>query len=69
MPQFADVRDIIALVGAYRGARSAALVLNECGVADPLATEVDEIVCVVSATKEHSQALRLNGVPNLGGDP
>lgn len=56
MPQFADVRDVIAAVGRLDGARSAALALNERGIADALATDVDEIVCVVSATEAHSQA-------------
>lgn len=56
MPQFADVRDMIEAIAALDGARSAALALNERGAADALATEVDEIVCVVSATEEHSQA-------------
>lgn len=56
MPQFADIGAVIAAVGALPGARAAALVLNERGLADVLATDLDEIVCVVSATEEHSQA-------------
>lgn len=56
MPQFADLRDLLDTVGALDGAASAALTLNERGVADALATTVDEIVCVVSATEEHSRA-------------
>ncbi|HRE20519.1 MAG TPA: hydroxymethylglutaryl-CoA lyase [Rhabdaerophilum sp.] len=56
MPQFADLRELIAASGTLPGARSAALALNERGGSDALATEVDEIVCVVSATEEHSQA-------------
>lgn len=56
MPQFADVRDLIAAVSALDGARSAALALNERGAEDAVATDVDEIVCVVSATEAHSQA-------------
>ena len=56
MPQFADLRELIAASGMLPGARSAALALNERGGGDALATDVDEIVCVVSATEEHSQA-------------
>jgi hydroxymethylglutaryl-CoA lyase len=56
MPQFADVRLMIEAVSDLDGARSAALALNERGAADAFETEVDEIVCVVSATEEHSQA-------------
>lgn len=56
MPQFADVREMIAAVAAVEGAFSAALALNERGADDALATAVDEVVCVVSATEEHSQA-------------
>ncbi len=56
MPQFADVRDLIDLVAGLPGAFSAALALNERGGSDALATPLDEIVCVVSATEEHSQA-------------
>jgi hydroxymethylglutaryl-CoA lyase len=56
MPQFADVRDLIDVVANLDGAHSAALALNERGASDSLDTTVDEIVCVVSATEEHSQA-------------
>lgn len=56
MPQFSDVRDMIAAVGKLPAAKSAALALNERGAADALATTVDEVVCVVSATEAHSQA-------------
>jgi hydroxymethylglutaryl-CoA lyase len=56
MPQFADVTQMIEAVSGLDGARSAALALNERGAADAFETEVDEIVCVVSATEEHSQA-------------
>jgi hydroxymethylglutaryl-CoA lyase len=56
MPQFADVRELVDAVSRLEGARSAALALNERGVADAFETEVDEIVCVISATEEHSQA-------------
>jgi hydroxymethylglutaryl-CoA lyase len=54
-PQFADVREL-ASEARRRGAFSAALALNERGAEDALASDVDEIVCVVSATEEHSQA-------------
>ncbi len=56
MPQFADVAAVIDAVSELDGARSAALAMNERGAADALGTAVDEIVCVVSATEEHSQA-------------
>ncbi|MBS3651777.1 hydroxymethylglutaryl-CoA lyase [Pseudaminobacter sp. 19-2017] len=56
MPQFADVREMIETVEALPSAFSMALALNERGAADALATGVNEIVCVVSATEEHSQA-------------
>ncbi|UUP18320.1 hydroxymethylglutaryl-CoA lyase [Nitratireductor thuwali] len=56
MPQFADVVAMIDAVAALGGGYSAALALNERGATDALETHVDEIVCVVSATEEHSQA-------------
>lgn len=56
MPQFADVRMLIDAVAGLEGARSSALTLNERGIDDALTTPVDEIVCVVSATEQHSQA-------------
>ncbi|MCR4268902.1 hydroxymethylglutaryl-CoA lyase [Nitratireductor sp. ZSWI3] len=56
MPQFADIREIIEAASQLDGARSAALALNERGAADAFDTKVDEVVCVVSATEEHSQA-------------
>jgi hydroxymethylglutaryl-CoA lyase len=55
-PQFADVREIVATVTALPGAHGIALVLNERGVNDALASGVAEIASVVSATEEHSQA-------------
>ncbi len=55
-PQFADVSELIAVVGALPGAVSSALVLNERGIADALKTPVDEIVIPVSATEAHSLA-------------
>ena len=56
MPQFADVRDMIDAVTQLEGAFSSALTLNERAIRDAVETPVDEIVCVVSATEEHSQA-------------
>ena len=54
--QFADVRDIVAAVAALPGAHGIALVLNERGANEALASGVAEIASVVSATEEHSQA-------------
>ncbi len=56
MPQFADIRDLIAAVQHHPMGHAAALALNERGAADAAATPVEEIVCVLSATEEHSQA-------------
>jgi hydroxymethylglutaryl-CoA lyase len=55
-PQFADVRDIVQTVAGLPGAHGIALVLNERGANEALASEVPEIASVVSATEEHSQA-------------
>ncbi|MCT8974702.1 hydroxymethylglutaryl-CoA lyase [Microbaculum marinisediminis] len=55
-PQFADVGALIEQIDGLEGASSAALALNERGASDALETPLDEIVCVVSATEEHSQA-------------
>ena len=55
MPQFADVREDRD-GGALPGAHSAALALNERGADRRRGPALDEIVCVVSATEEHSQA-------------
>ena len=55
MPQFADVRQVINVCHEL-GVHSAALVLNMRGVVDALETNVSELVTVVSATEEHSQA-------------
>src|SRR5262252_8408282 len=55
-PQFADVRAIVAAVAALPGAHGIALVLNERGANEALASGVAEIASVVSATEEHSQA-------------
>ncbi|RMF33375.1 MAG: hydroxymethylglutaryl-CoA lyase [Alphaproteobacteria bacterium] len=56
MPQFADIRELIAEAARLPGAHSAALALNERGLRDALETGPGEIVCVVSATEAHSQA-------------
>jgi hydroxymethylglutaryl-CoA lyase len=55
-PQFADVREIVQTVGGLPGAHGIALVLNERGANEALASGVPEIASVVSATEEHSQA-------------
>jgi hydroxymethylglutaryl-CoA lyase len=55
-PQFADVRDIVQTVATLPGAHGVALVLNERGVNEALASGVAEIASVVSATEEHSHA-------------
>ena len=55
-PQFADVREIVQTVAALPGAHGIALVLNERGANEALASRVPEIASVVSATEEHSQA-------------
>ena len=55
MPQFADVRALIAET-ARLGGFSSALALNERGAKDASGARVDEIINVISATEEHSQA-------------
>src|SRR5690606_34392892 len=55
-PQFADLDNLIDTVARLDGASSAALALNERGAEEAMGTAVDEVVCVVSATEEHSQA-------------
>jgi len=55
-PQFVDVRDVVSTVGALPGAHGIALVLNERGANEALASGVAEIGSVVSATEEHRQA-------------
>jgi hydroxymethylglutaryl-CoA lyase len=55
-PQFADVREMVRAVAALPGAHGIALVLNERGVNDALASGVAEIASVVSVTEQHSQA-------------
>ena len=55
MPQFADVREVIDACKDL-DVHSAALALNDHGAEDAVQTPVGEIVTVVSATEEHSQA-------------
>ena len=55
-PQFVDVREIVKTVAGLPGAHGIALVLNERGANEALASGVAEIATVVSATEEHSQA-------------
>jgi hydroxymethylglutaryl-CoA lyase len=55
-PQFADVREVLRTLAALPGAHGVALVLNERGANEALASGVAEIATVVSATEEHSQA-------------
>ncbi len=55
-PQFADVLGVIGAVEALPGAHGIALVLNDRGARDAVASGVPEIGCVVSATEEHSLA-------------
>jgi hydroxymethylglutaryl-CoA lyase len=55
-PQFVDVREVVAAVGSLPGAHGIALLLNERGANEAMASGVAEIGTVVSATEEHSQA-------------
>jgi hydroxymethylglutaryl-CoA lyase len=55
-PQFADVCEVIGAVAALPDAHGIALVLNERGVNEALASGVAEVATVVSATEEHSHA-------------
>jgi hydroxymethylglutaryl-CoA lyase len=55
-PHFADVREVIAAVEALPGAFGLALALNQRGATDALATPVDEITCVLSATEANNMA-------------
>lgn len=54
-PQFGDILEAIETARTL-GVHSAALALNERGAEDGMASGVSEVVCVVSATEEHSQA-------------
>lgn len=55
-PQFADLPALLDAAAALPGLHAAALVLNERGLETALTIPLQEIVCVVSATEEHSQA-------------
>lgn len=55
MPQFADLSEIITRCSDL-GVHFAALALNDRGIEDAVRTKVGEIVNVVSASEEHSQA-------------
>ncbi|SPF81737.1 hydroxymethylglutaryl-CoA lyase [Pseudoprimorskyibacter insulae] len=55
VPRFADVRDVIDEVAA-QGAHGVALALNQRGATDALATGVDEITVVISASAAHNEA-------------
>lgn len=55
MPQFADLSEIITCCSDL-GVHFAALALNDRGIEDAVRTKVGEIVNVVSASEEHSQA-------------
>ncbi|WP_417722924.1 hydroxymethylglutaryl-CoA lyase [Salipiger sp.] len=54
-PQFADIGAMIA-AATRLDLHSAGLTLNERGADAALATEIREMVCVVSATEAHSEA-------------
>lgn len=55
-PQFADVREVLAAAKALPGTHTIALTLNARGIADALATEVDEVQVVISASEAHNLA-------------
>ena len=55
-PQFADTGNLVVATGRIPGARSAVLAINERGVEDAFNSGANEILLVVSATEEHSQA-------------
>lgn len=54
--QFADLPALLDAAAAMPGLFSAALTLNERGIENAIASPVDELVCVVSASEAHSQA-------------
>lgn len=56
VPRFADVRDVIDAVAGHDGAHGVALALNQRGATDALATSVDEITVVISASQAHNEA-------------
>lgn len=55
-PQFADLDRLLDAAAGMPGLFSAALTLNERGIENALASPVDELVCVVSASEAHSLA-------------
>lgn len=55
-PQFADTEELIAHVRSKAAAASSALVLNHVGGTRALESNVDEIICVVSASEAHNMA-------------
>lgn len=55
-PQFGDVREVINEVNLHKGAHGIALALNERGATDALATDVQEITLVISASQKHNEA-------------
>ncbi|WP_339633334.1 hypothetical protein [uncultured Sneathiella sp.] len=55
-PQFADLPVLLEAIASLEGAYSAVLALNDRGAEEAMQSVADEIVCVVSATEEHSQA-------------
>lgn len=55
-PQFADLPALIETSQALKGLHRAVLTLNEKGMDAAFASAISEVVCVVSATEEHSQA-------------
>lgn len=54
--QFADLPALLDAAAAMPDLFSAALTLNERGIENAIASPVDELVCVVSASEAHSQA-------------
>ncbi|MBE9637196.1 hydroxymethylglutaryl-CoA lyase [Salipiger mangrovisoli] len=56
VPRFADVREVIAGVSRHPGAHGIALALNQRGATDALATGVQEITLVISASEAHNAA-------------
>lgn len=55
-PQFADLRDLLDAAASMKAMHKIVLALNERGIDDAIASDTDEITCVVSATDEHSLA-------------
>jgi hydroxymethylglutaryl-CoA lyase len=55
-PQFADIDAMIAAVKALPGAYASALVLNRKGGQNALASDINDLVCVVSASEAHNLA-------------